>query len=150
MKNSTKVKKNGFTLVEMIIALAISAFVISLIFMLFSGTSKGILFQNERAKKLQSMVLGKKKIDAAINTIHYLKSVTKTHCEGRTVADSLIIIHYKNRKLFVNNSIICTQINHFSFSQEKKCSDKTLLLWECTLNNGGWIGGGAIVDSGGK
>jgi prepilin-type N-terminal cleavage/methylation domain-containing protein len=137
---------SGFTLLELIIASSISSIVLVFILTLFSDTTKGIAFQNKRSKKVEMMILYKKRIETALDKFQEIKSISQISCEGIDDSNSTISIIFTNNTLAFKNSVLCTDIDKFKFEAENSCGNKTVLLWECTLKNSGWIGGGRIIE----
>ena len=134
----------GFTLIEIIVAIAVSTPVLLLIFFYFADIEKGHLFQSKRAHNIETMILFKKRIDAAVNSLITIGAVSEIEVRGTDNRDSILSLRYANKSLYCNNTILCDHIKSFNVSMDQNCGHKTVLLWECTLESGAWISGGKL------
>lgn len=134
----------GFTLIEVIVAIVVSTPVLLLTFFYFTDIEKGHLFQTKQAKDIETMVLFKKRIDTAVNSLITIETVSEIEVRGTDNHDSLLSLRYVNKSLYRNSTILCDHIKSFKVVKDQNCDHKTVLLWECTLENGAWISGGKL------
>jgi prepilin-type N-terminal cleavage/methylation domain-containing protein len=146
LKNKITFATSGFTLIEVIVAIAISTPVLLLIFYYFTDIEKGRLFQSSQSRNLITMISYKKSIDTSIDSLLKIETVSEIELRGRDIRDSLLTIRMSNKSIYCNNKIICSNIKNFKFEKDQNCEQKTVLLWECTLENGEWIGGGKLFQ----
>jgi prepilin-type N-terminal cleavage/methylation domain-containing protein len=146
LKNKTIYSTSGFTLIEVIVAIAISTPVLLLIFFYFADIEKGRLFQSSQSRDLISMISYKKCIDASVDSVLKIETISEIELRGRDIRDSLLIVRFSNKSIYCNNRIICSNIKSFKLEKDQNCEQKTVLLWECTFENGGWIGGGKLFQ----
>jgi prepilin-type N-terminal cleavage/methylation domain-containing protein len=142
--NKLNRKTSGFTLIEIIAAIAVSTPVLLLIFFYFTDIEKGHLFQSKRSEDVKMMTLYKKQIDAAFNSLIGIETVSEIEVRGVDIHDSLLTLRYTGRTIHRNNTILCDHIKEFKIEKDQNCEQKTVLFWECTLENGYWIGGGKL------
>jgi prepilin-type N-terminal cleavage/methylation domain-containing protein len=145
LKNDDAVTTSGFTLIELVVAIALSTTVILLILFFLSDIEKGSLFQSKHSHNIETMKTCKIRIDKIVNTIASIESISEVELRGRDIRDSLFVLRFSNKSILRNNDILYDKVKHFYMEKDQNCENKTVLLWECTLENGAWIGGGRIL-----
>ncbi|HEX2957292.1 MAG TPA: prepilin-type N-terminal cleavage/methylation domain-containing protein [Chitinispirillaceae bacterium] len=136
---------SGFTLIELVVAIALSTPVLFLIFFYLTDMEKGSLLQSQRSHAVETMRTCKKQIDNVVNSIVFIESISEIELRGRDIHDSLFVLRFSNKSIIRNNVTLCDKIKRFSVEKDQNCENKTVLLWECTLENGAWIGGGRLL-----
>lgn len=145
-KNDEAVTTSGFTLIELVVAIALSTSVLLLILFYLTDIEKGRLFQSKRSDEIETMRTCKIRIDKVFNTIVSIESISEVELRGRDIRDSLFVLRFSNKSILRNNVILCDKVKHFYIEKDQNCENRTVLLWECTLENGAWIGGGRILQ----
>jgi hypothetical protein len=145
LKNKDIVTISGFTLIELVVAIALSIPVLLLIFYYLTDMENGRLLQSKRSQIVETMRTSKTRIDNVVNSIISIESISEVELRGRDIHDTLFILRFSNKSILRNNVTLCDKVKHFSVEKDQNCENKTVLLWECTLENGAWIGGGRVL-----
>ena len=137
---------SGFSLLELIVAIAIAGIVMTLAFTVFTDAVKGFRFQSSHAENIRKMLITKKRIDKLFSNISSVESWTEYSMKyKKDESDSVFTIRFSNEKLFSDNSLICENMKSFKFDlKDDKSGNKQLFFWEAVLNKGNWIGGALL------
>ena len=137
------------TLLEFLVAIAVSAVVMTLALTVFTGMFRGFLSQTKLARTAGDMFVAKKRIDACLSDIVSIrecseKSVTCVKAGG----DGLVVIKLAKDSLCAGSAGVCGNLRDFAFTlMQKDPMGPWVLLWEGRLKKGDWFGG--VVSGGG-
>ena len=145
-----KCNNRGVTLIELIVAITVSAFVVSGALLMFVNVSKGFWKHKENAEKVREMIVAKKKIDAAISGLGKIETYTTTGFSAWSAhADSLIEFTFARETLFASKKPVAFDMKTFKIEMiQNNTTEQTglaLLQWESEMTKGGWIGGSRAV-----
>jgi prepilin-type N-terminal cleavage/methylation domain-containing protein len=146
LRNKDTATTSGFTLIELVVAIALSMSVLLLILFYLADIENGRLIQSKRSHVVETMKTCKIRIDKFINTIVSIESISEVELRGRDIHDSLFVLRFSNKSILRNNVVLCDKVKHFYIEKDQNCENKTVIVWECTLENGAWIGGGRIFQ----
>ena len=139
--NTMNVNRRGATLLELLIAVAVSAIVVTLACVVFIDLYKGFFLQMRRTEAIQETVTAKKQIEHCLLGIESIVqcSDNRLTCtlSGR---DSASVIQFLHDSLCVNGKAACMKLAAFSFVFEKKSDGPWVLLWNARLAKGAWFG----------
>jgi prepilin-type N-terminal cleavage/methylation domain-containing protein len=140
----------GVTLIELLIAITVSAFVVSGALLLYVNVSKGFWKHKENAEKVREMIVAKIKIDAAIANLGKIETYTTTGFSAWSAhADSLIEFTFTSDTLFASKKPVAFGMKTFMVEMiQNNTTEQTgvaLLQWEAEMTKGGWIGGSRAV-----
>ena len=143
-----RVQKKGFTLVEVLIAIAISSIVSVLIFASYSTLMRNFSQLSSKAATVRSMALAKRTVDACFRNIDVVTGVYGNRIEFTPRhSDSLKTITFQNGDLLYGSKSVFSDVSRFSCSlvENKRRKGKVVLLWEIVIGNDNWIGGAVDV-----
>lgn len=139
--------KQGFTFLELIVAISIAAIVVLLAYRFIRDTQIGVSLQNRRSSAVDAMILTRAAITKSINSIAHLKSVQSNRIEFVTSeSDSLHTIELRMDSLVYDSRKICSKIKSITFDQSDTSRSKQALYWECVMANGKAIYGARVVS----
>jgi hypothetical protein len=132
----------GTTLLELLVAVAVSAIVITLSLTVFSDILKGFMSQKSNAQTAGDIIVAKKQIDAGLSGMVSIKE-----CSDKSLtcikgdADTLVEIRFAKDSLCIDNKAICRKLKDVTFTLVKKNPEGPwVLLWNAHLKKGGWFG----------
>ncbi|NLD93268.1 MAG: prepilin-type N-terminal cleavage/methylation domain-containing protein [Fibrobacter sp.] len=138
--------KQGFTFLELIVAISIAAIVVLLAYRFIRDTQIGVSLQNRRSSAVDAMILTRAAITKSINSIAHLKSVQSNRIEFVTSeSDSLHTIELKADSLVYDSRKLCSNIKSILFDQSNSSDLKQALYWECVMINGKVIYGARVI-----
>ena len=139
---------NGYTLVELLVAISLGLFVATLIFAAYTDMFKGFRKQAQRADRIRTMVLIKQKLDRSLRTADVLTTVSTrklTYTERGNQSEHTIAFH--DSTIYRDNTVLESNVRDFTFtaSDERTEQGFRLVRWEALLDHGGWVGGVAVL-----
>lgn len=140
-------RNSGMTILELIVAMAISGIVVSLIFASNLNVTKGFLLQINKSARIMQMSILKKQLDRIAGKVGVVISVRETAMEYQDKdTDSLHTISFSDCTLKKDSFIIGKNLDGFAWSIQQPIlsSGKAVLYWEASIGNG-WIGGATEV-----
>ncbi|HMA63771.1 MAG: type II secretion system protein J [Fibrobacterota bacterium] len=138
--------KQGFTFLELIVAISIAAIVVLLAFRFIRDTQVGVALQNRRSSDVDAMILTRAAITKSINSIAHLKNVQSNQIAFVTSeSDSLHTIELRADSLVYDSRKICSNIKSITFEQSDSSHLKQALYWECVMTNGKVIYGARVI-----
>jgi prepilin-type N-terminal cleavage/methylation domain-containing protein len=138
---------SGMTILELIVAMAISGIVVSLIFASNLNVTKGFLLQINKSAQIMQMSMLKKQLDRLAGKVGVVISVRETALEYQDKdTDSLHIISFSDRTLKKDSFVIGKSLDGFAWSIQQPIlgSGKAVLYWEAIIGTG-WVGGASEV-----
>lgn len=141
---------NGYTLVELIVAVTLGLFVTTLIFATYTDLFKGFRYQAHRADRVRTMVLLKKELDQSLKAADVLTTVSSrklTYVERGTRLEHTIAFY--DNTIYRDNAVLQSNVRDFAFTTSDKRSEQgfRLVRWEALLYRGGWVGGAVVLRS---
>lgn len=140
----------GYTLIELIVSIALALFAITLMLSAYTHLFKGIRLQTRRADTVREMVLARKTVSRVFDSLETitLQSQDRIMFTQKGSGESHTL-EFHDSTLFRDSREIVRKLKTFSLrSPEEKTADgRQLVLWECTFRNGGWAGGVCIVGN---
>ncbi len=131
----------GFTFLELMVAIAIAAIVVTLAFRFLQDTSRGIQMQEKRIGNTEKMIIARKQIESVMNKIGVVVNVTGNEIDySELSSDSVHQVIFRGDSLAVDNRLISNGIRKVNFEFDTTKREK-VLYWECEMVNGGWTGG---------
>lgn len=144
----SKIKQNGYTIIELVIAILVASIVSTLVFGAYFTIYKEFKIHTGRADKVMETVVAKKRMDALFKGIKTISGSYKSTLEYSNYTDKENhTLSFRGNTLYIDNNSKVKGIKNFdySISEKKSKTGKNLLLWETTLLNGYWIGGASEV-----
>jgi hypothetical protein len=138
---------SGSTLMELLIAIAISSMVMSLLFFTYTNVTRGFFRQIGKAAHVQRMVLVKKQIDRAFDDIAVVVSQQEKKLEYKLHdSDILHTFRFDSTKAVVDTRTVAQGLSGFkcSIMRDPNGSARAVLSWEARMGTG-WIGGAKEV-----
>lgn len=137
---------NGFTFLELIIAIAVASIVVMLAMRFLQDTYAGIRLQGRRISSVEQMILCRKNIGKHFDQIETVIEITNDRmiftCNG---SDSVHIIEKKDNALLLDNIQMMGKIKNIHLELDKKGKEENALLWECELESGKTVYGAKKV-----
>lgn len=140
--------KDGFTTVELLVAIVIASIVTTLGFTVYGQMTKHFSHQGASAQKLSEVLLAKKRID------NYCNNILLVHnCSGNTATiktrdgDQHITIRKSGNALIAGTDTLVEHIDSYSFDivkGKKRDTKKSVLCWEAVIG-GEWACGAVEV-----
>jgi prepilin-type N-terminal cleavage/methylation domain-containing protein len=148
MENDNFTKANdGFTFIEIVVALVVAGIVVVLVFAFMRNTTTGIRMQEKRIDRVSTMILTRKKMDALVNKIQSVVSVSKDQCEFTMgSSDSSHTINFRGDSLFTETGLIGKGIRNVKFELDENNPVKNVFYWNIELSNGGYVSGGKCFE----
>jgi prepilin-type N-terminal cleavage/methylation domain-containing protein len=135
-------RNSGVTIIELLVAMSVSAIVITLSFTVFSDLLKGFMFQKSRAQTSGDMIVAKKQIDGCLAGIISIKEYSdKAIACMKADVDTFVAIRFVKDSLCIENKAVCRKLKDFTFTLIKKDAGPWTLLWNAHLKHGDWFGG---------
>jgi len=137
-------RNSGVTLLELLVAVTVSAVVITLSYTVFSDVLRGFMLQKSRDQTAGDMIVAKKQIDGCLADIISVKE-----CSDKAIAcmkadvDTFVAIRFVKDSLCLGNKAVCRKLKDFTFTLIKKDVGPWALLWNAHLKDGNWFGGAA-------
>lgn len=139
--------RDGFTFIEMIVAISIAAIVVVLIFAFLRSTLRGARMQETRVENVKKMILARKRIESVVNKMEYIESVHKENVEFKEYdSDTIHDLAFKNERLIVGIDTIINKIKDFNFEYDEQNKNKKILYWEGQMTSGSWIAGARCFE----
>lgn len=138
----------GYTLIELIVSIALALFAATLILSGYTHLFKGIHLQTRRADTVREMVLARKAVTRAFDSLETITLLSPDRVmftqKGSSESHTL---EFHDSTLFKDSREIVKRLKTFILSStEKKTADgHQLVQWECTFRDGGWAGGVCIT-----
>ena len=131
----------GFTFLELMVAIAIAAIVVTLAFRFLQDTSRGIRMQEKRIGNTEKMIITRKQIESVMNKIGVIINVYSNEIDYKNLSsDSIHQVIFRGDSLAMDNRLISNGIKKVNFEFDTT-KIKSVLYWECEMANGCWIGG---------
>jgi prepilin-type N-terminal cleavage/methylation domain-containing protein len=148
-----KRSRNGFTLMELVVAISLGLFVSTLIFAAYTDVFKGFRKQAQRADRIRTMVRLKQGLDHSFRRADLLTAVSArklTYTERGNQIEHTIAFY--DSTVYCDNSVLQSKVRDFTFTASDKLSEENfrLVRWEALLAGGGWVGGVGVVRDGKK
>ena len=148
-KRDAKQKGNGgYTLVELIVSIFLGLFVATLIFAGYTNMFKGFKLQTKRAETVREMIMARRAVNRAIDSIEFVKMVTPMKIRFTRKGSAIEhTVEFRDSTVVADDSVLLKNVNNFSFEEpQKKSTDNyRLIQWECVLKRGGWTGGVCVA-----
>jgi type II secretory pathway component PulJ len=145
-----KTKSNGgYTLVELIVAIFLGLFVATLIFAGYTNLFKGFRMQAKRAETVREMIMTKRAVSHALDSIGSVTLVTPMKIRFiRKGSANEHTVEFHDSTVVADDSVLLKNVKKFSFeeAQEKSADGYRLIRWECVQMCGGWAGGVVIQE----
>jgi prepilin-type N-terminal cleavage/methylation domain-containing protein len=141
-----KKTSKGFTFIELMVAISIASIVVTLTFLFYRNSARGLLLQNSRIEKVETMVIGKNRIETVLNSITAIHNVNSHEIEFFTsTPETLHRIQLKDSSIFFDTTKILNKVKSLDFSSTVKQDSSIIVFWSSETQQGGWIGGAIHV-----
>ena len=148
MNKKNKIRSSpGATLLEMVVAVAMSAMVIRMIFATYADFTRGFFHQINKAAQVQRMLLVKKQIDRVFDDINVVVSQRQKGLEFLPLhSETLRTFRCDSTTASLDSIIVAKGLSGFACSLLREPGDTVhaVLSWEARIENG-WIGGAKQV-----
>ena len=140
--------RNGFTLVELIVAISLGMFITTLIFAGYTDLFKGFRRQALRAENVRNMVQIKRGMDHAFGQAQVLTMVSArkiVYLEQGSLKEHAI--SFRDNAVYKDDEIIQKGIRGFVFTASDKKTNQgfRIVCWEALLAHNAWAGGVASI-----
>lgn len=136
---------HGFTLVELVISIALAMFVVTLILSTYTSLFKGVRLQARRADTVREMITLRHQVSRSLDSMESILQVTQDKIMFSKKQQGAVehIVSFHDSTLFIDSKTIGNKMKQCTFSiADKKSADNIRCVqWECLLKNGGWVGG---------
>jgi prepilin-type N-terminal cleavage/methylation domain-containing protein len=137
--------KHGFTLIELVISIALAMFVVTLILSTYTSLFKGVRLQARRADTVREMINLRHLMTKSLDSMESVIQVTqdKIMFTKKQQGDVEHIVSFHDSALFVDGKAIGAPMKQctFSASDSATVDNRKCVEWECQLKYGGWVGG---------
>jgi hypothetical protein len=137
----------GSTLLELLVAIAISSMVMGLLFFTYTNVARGFFRQIGKAGHVQHLLLVKKQIDREFDDIAVVVSQQEKRLDYKLHdSDILHTFRFDATKASVDSRTIAQGLSDFkcSITRDPNGSARAALSWEAWMGTG-WIGGAKEV-----
>jgi prepilin-type N-terminal cleavage/methylation domain-containing protein len=140
--------RNGYTLVELIVAITLGLFVATLIFAGYTDLFKGFRLQARRAENVRDMIHIQREIDGALKTAEVLTLVSTrkiVFLDRQSRKEHTIEFH--DSTVFRDAAAVQKHVRDFVFTASEKKSEQgfRIVKWEALLAHNAWAGGVAVI-----
>lgn len=133
----------GFTLLEILTAIALSSIVISLLFTAYTQQFKFSKVADFKNSSLREAIYVRQLMDHRMETVYKIVSVSDQSLRYINLNGKESSIDLQNKSLSIDPRKINIEKLKFTL-EENSNTNKKLLLWEVTTKNKVWIGGGVV------
>ena len=141
---------SGTTLLELLVAIAVAAVVVLIVFAFYSNVVKGYWLHTRRSEGVKEMVMARLAIKRHFSNVGKLVSCRKEGFDYvKAETDSVQTVRFAQNALLDNNDTIIKNISSFScqtLMPDVKQLGKGVLLWEAVVGKGNWVAGATAVS----
>jgi prepilin-type N-terminal cleavage/methylation domain-containing protein len=142
--------KNGFTIVELLVAITIASIVTTLGFTVYGQVTKRFSRMSASAQNLSEVLLTKKRIDNFCSTLMVILNCSENAMTAKVpCTKNLITARKSGNALVTQTDTIADNITSISFKLVKgnqRENKNAVLCWEATVNNE-WTCGAVAVKT---
>ena len=137
--------QKGMTIVELLVAIAVSAALVTGVFFVYINVIKGFKKHTQRVEGVVSMVVAKQRIDAAVLGMRTIKSLSTFRIEFVRNDGTVHTLIFDKKKLLYDGKILIDYLASFSSEVVNTGGRDPVYLWEGVFLTGAWIGGGCAI-----
>jgi type II secretory pathway component PulJ len=145
-----RTRNNGYTLVELVVSIALAVFAVTIILSGYTNLLKGIKLQVRRVDTVIEMVRTKKLISKALDSLETVTLFAKERIiftqKGSDISHTL---EFHDSAVVKDGREITGKLKSFTMNSSDKSSEnnRVLIKWECLIRSGGWAGGAVIAGN---
>ena len=147
-KSGKETMKNGFTTVELLVAIVVASIVTTLGFTFYGQVTKHFSRQSARAQRISEVLIAKKRIDNCCNKILSVQNCSGNAVDVKLVSDNKrISIRKSGTVLIAETDTVVENVDSFSFDilkGRKRDAGNAVLCWEAVIG-GEWVCGAVGV-----
>lgn len=140
----------GFTLVELMVAIMLAMFVVTLTLSTYTSLFKGVRLQARRADTVREMITLRHQMTRSLDSIESVLQVTpdKIMFTKKPRGNGEHIISFHDSTLFIDGKTVGGKIKQciFTATDNNSADNLCCVEWSCLLKNGGWAGGIAAAE----
>ncbi len=143
-----RLQKNGYTVLELLIALSVTAIVAAAILASYATVFHGFASRTRQAERVRAMIAAKADIDRIMRDIKSVENPIASGFRYYTVRDSAYAISYRSQTVSDSRTGTVIPLKQFSceLTSDSLQNGSRLLHWEALVeNNQDWIGGAVFV-----
>jgi hypothetical protein len=137
---------SGITLVELIIAITITALLVPSVFFIYLDFGRRFRNQTDSASLSQQAISARSKISSALERVGSIRSISENTIVFTSSADTLSHeLRLRGGALRCDTAMVAKDLEKCIFSAAvRPDSSECLLLWEAQMAGHRWIGGAGI------
>lgn len=138
----------GVTLIELVLAITISAIVVSMVFFTYISIFKGYKSHTVQSQHVMELVVTRKKLDKLFSEVGAVETVEPSRIVyvPSSQASGTSTIAWTSRKLLRGSEESGIALKDMAFRhQTLEGASSGVLLWEGHTSAGLWVGGGCVV-----
>jgi hypothetical protein len=139
---------DGYTLMELIVAIFLGFFVATLIFAGYTNIFKGFRLQAKRADAVREMVMARRVVGHALDSIGSITLSTPMKIRFTRMGSATEhTVEFRDSMVVADDAVLLKNVKKFSFEEapKKSADGYRLIRWECVPKRGGWAGGYFVV-----
>ncbi|MBD3314534.1 MAG: hypothetical protein GF344_01995 [Chitinivibrionales bacterium] len=141
--------RRGMTLVELVIATAVTGTMILILFTAYGEMIKGFSWNTRHAAGIQEMILVRAGVSGVLKEIEIVVSWRKNALEYREKEnDSPHTLVFREGTLYHEGEMLVADLDSFSLDVRKKQAEdgRRMLVWEAKMPRNRWVGGAWAVS----